>query len=799
MTVQQPSRRFLGRIIGEIDKPNLLRLALLWLTLVSVAGGLVAVVEDLPVAVVLAVVTFGTLTGWLLGRARLAGWKSALAALGIGLTGLLLTIGRIGLPLWRFLFSVWPPLLQTPRCTIWPPLKPILPCQAPDFAPLFAAWQDLVESLSTLISRLGSWFQIIHSGARVIDPLVTLLLWGLAFWLVVAWAAWWIRRRGAIAVGLLPATALLGYNVYYTNFTRGILWLALTGGGWLLLQAAESYLKAQRRWQEHRLDRYEIEPLLAGVVIFLAGGLALAGGLLPSFSIEKLSHSIQEIFQGEQDKNLAESLGLQQKPQIAGKGSGAGISLSESHVVGAGPHLSQKPVLYVSVDGYRPPPPEGLDYPGAEEPEVRYYWRAQTYDHYSGLAWTTSPVRISELAADEPLYPDLTTLPENYRQVRQHVERPLEGGGPVFAAGELLSADQPSLVSWRSGDDLIGAETDAEAYTAISRTQYVSEEQLRAAGSDYPESLRRYLELPERLPARVRDLALDLTVQQHNAYDRAVAIETYLRQFPYSLDVPAPPFDRDVADYFLFDLKKGYCDYYATSMVVLARAAGLPARLVIGYVSGSYDYDNDRFVVVEADSHAWVEIYFPGLGWVEFEPTASEPTLPRRDETTGNASSASFPTPTGGTTSWAAALDWHNLRLPISILGIILAGLAGWLLVWRSSLFESWQLYLRPGDQAVKTIFHRLYRRGRAWGIPADAARTPHEFASALLTRLEQRPARKHSTPPVLAAVRADLGWLTALYTRLLFSPFLPSRSEHHQAVRAWGRLRQALFRLRRG
>ena len=89
---------------------------------------------------------------------------------------------------------------------------------------------------------------------------------------------------------------------------------------------------------------------------------------------------------------------------------------------------------------------------------------------------------------------------------------------------------------------------------------------------DYPQQIRQYyLQLPDDLPARVRNLAFEITVNQTNPYDQAAAIETYLRQYPYTLDVPAPPAGRDQADFFLFDLQQGYCDYYATTMVVLAR------------------------------------------------------------------------------------------------------------------------------------------------------------------------------------------------------------------------------------
>jgi transglutaminase-like putative cysteine protease len=118
-----------------------------------------------------------------------------------------------------------------------------------------------------------------------------------------------------------------------------------------------------------------------------------------------------------------------------------------------------------------------------------------------------------------------------------------------------------------------------------------------------------------------------LTSAEPTPYDRARAIEQYLRTFPYSLDVPHPPPDQDLVDYFLNDLRKGYCDYYASAMVVLARAAGIPARLAIGYANGTYDLNSRRFLVTEADAHSWVEVFFPNIGWVAFEPTAGRPAL----------------------------------------------------------------------------------------------------------------------------------------------------------------------------
>jgi len=139
------------------------------------------------------------------------------------------------------------------------------------------------------------------------------------------------------------------------------------------------------------------------------------------------------------------------------------------------------------------------------------------------------------------------------------------------------------------------------------------------------EIYKKYLQLPENLPQRVKDLSASLVASETNDYDKAKAIEQYLAsKYPYNLDVRSTPRNRDFVDYFLFDLKEGYCSYYASAMTVLARCAGLPARYVEGYMLPPEPVKDDRttYVVSNMQAHAWVEIYFEGYGWLPFEPTA---------------------------------------------------------------------------------------------------------------------------------------------------------------------------------
>jgi transglutaminase-like putative cysteine protease len=779
--------RFIHWVIRSIGASTLLRLLLLFMILFCVERGLIAIVDQIRPEWLSQTVFYGILVGWLVGRSKVSGWLSSLVVIGFGLSWLTLSVGRMSIPL-DGLIATFPALLKQAIYRL-----------PPDLEPFQDVWAMFMQSLAGLAGRLILWIHSLGSSTTIFDPGITNLIWGLALWLVSTWAAWWVRRKAALLVGLLPGTILLVYNIYYTNSRLGIIWLVLTGGGWILFQALESYLKAQRHWQERGMDQAEIEPAVVGTVILLAGALMLAGNLLPSLSIQKISASVQHIFQSRQETNLAESLGLQQTPLFVPYQESNAGGLSTFHAIGPGPQLSQEVVLFVTVEGYVPPPSLPFIYGNVVRSEIRYYWRSQTYDVYTGHIWIANPAWIQDMPANSPYHPDLVILPDNYQLVRQTVERLQPMNTAIFVTGDLLSVDRPSTAAWRASGDLVDARTDEDMYVANSRVQSVTVDQLRLSGNDYPDSIRNYLYLPDELPERVRNLAVQLARDQPTPYDKVMAIQNYLRQFPYSLKVPGAPADRDVADYFLFDLQKGYCDYFATTMVVLLRSVGIPARLVTGFSSGTYDDHNHRFMVVQADAHSWVEVYFPGNGWVEFEPTSNVSPFYHPGESVDQARPAlGIPKPVPPAGSWVARVNWMLFRQPARTLGFVLAGFAILLLLWFFLPFESWFLYLRPTDKAIMTIQQRLYRQGRSWGVAPDAARTPHEFAQALSAMFE-RSARKQPLAPVIVSLKSDVNWLTDVYTRLLFSPHPPTQQEHFHAVNNWARIRRGLRKIRHG
>ncbi len=169
-----------------------------------------------------------------------------------------------------------------------------------------------------------------------------------------------------------------------------------------------------------------------------------------------------------------------------------------------------------------------------------------------------------------------------------------------------------------------------EAYQVRAALDTATVAQLRGAGTDYPPWIReRYLQLPPEITDRTRRLAQEIAAGLETPYDVATALTTYLRRrIRYKETVPALPRGREAVDWFLFDLREGFCSYYATAEVVLLRAAGVPARLAVGYVRGE-PVEEGVYRVRQRDRHAWPEVYFPGVGWILFEPTTTQPPIRR--------------------------------------------------------------------------------------------------------------------------------------------------------------------------
>jgi hypothetical protein len=165
-------------------------------------------------------------------------------------------------------------------------------------------------------------------------------------------------------------------------------------------------------------------------------------------------------------------------------------------------------------------------------------------------------------------------------------------------------------------------------YEAVSAVPAVPPDLLRASGTDYPDDLReRYLQLPH-VDARIPALAKQIVGRATNPYDQARAVESYLRShYSYTLDLSNNSPSDPLAN-FLFQRRAGHCEYFATAMTVMMRTLGVPARYINGFLPGEYNSVGGDYIIRASDAHSWVEIFFPGYGWLTFDPTPSSDEKP---------------------------------------------------------------------------------------------------------------------------------------------------------------------------
>lgn len=166
--------------------------------------------------------------------------------------------------------------------------------------------------------------------------------------------------------------------------------------------------------------------------------------------------------------------------------------------------------------------------------------------------------------------------------------------------------------------NIMGIDRNSEEFINVTGPAVM----LQNFGDSINKFYEKYTQLPDSITPRVRQLAQDLTRDKNNSYDKAKAVEEYLsKNYPYTLKPGTPPRKKDFVDYFLFEGKKGYCTYYASAMTVLLRCVDIPARYVEGYMLPPTN-KNGVFEVTNQQAHAWVEVYFEGMGWIPFEPTS---------------------------------------------------------------------------------------------------------------------------------------------------------------------------------
>lgn len=261
------------------------------------------------------------------------------------------------------------------------------------------------------------------------------------------------------------------------------------------------------------------------------------------------------------------------------------------------------------------------------------FWRGQTFDSWDGRRWTmsaTKPTVIEGLGGviDVPRVRDAPTGGDELVQT-YYIERP--GPNLIFGA---YSVDRVHFADRRlfqlpDGTLRTAVRLDAgSAYTVVSRRLPLTASVLRIAPdpSTAPSGVRARYAQPPVATERVRRLAADVTATASSTYDKVRALEAWLAaNTEYSLDIPRLAAGADAVDTFLFEDRIGFCEQIGTSLVVMLRSLGIPARLVAGYAPGQRNPFTGLYEVKASDAHAWAEVYFPGIGWQAFDPTANVP------------------------------------------------------------------------------------------------------------------------------------------------------------------------------
>ncbi|MDK2744396.1 MAG: DUF3488 and transglutaminase-like domain-containing protein [Nitrospira sp. BO4] len=261
----------------------------------------------------------------------------------------------------------------------------------------------------------------------------------------------------------------------------------------------------------------------------------------------------------------------------------------------------------------------------------RLYVRGVAFDRYDGQRWTNKlnyrRNLNEEVAGTFVVRGSRSSLPSRFGEVihqkilLEPLDTPVLFGAPFI---ESVNGRFPTVQS-----DLIGSvylpfpSSSRIEYTVVSRSNPVLPVDLGSEPGQYSESFaRHFLQLPT-YSERIGALARDITQTQRSLYEKTAAIQTYLtHNYRYSLDAPLAEQDQPLEE-FLFSRKTGYCEHYATAMVIMLRTMGIPARLVTGFLATEWNEYGNYYLVRQQDAHAWVEVHLPHSGWIMMDPTPS--------------------------------------------------------------------------------------------------------------------------------------------------------------------------------
>lgn len=660
--------------------------------------------------------------------------------------------------------------------------------------PLASAVAESAGLFQDLFFRLESWFQAAFAFQVSRDNVVflfwmTMAAWGMGF--TAAWAAF--RLRNAY-LAVAPGTLAIAVNITYIGPDWPPFAIFLIAALALTVHTRLASLEA--RWEDTRTDySEELGPTVLIASALLITGVVFLALILPRAGGNPLAEAFWT-YMGDGWGNV--EAGIQRVFGGVTNPSGSTLAGRETMALTGPEPFSRKETLII-------------------ESTVPSYWRGQTFDTYTGQGWRSTMRLLEGRRANEPLTDSLNL--KSRLASRSNIEILESNSAVLFAPGDALRLNRPYQVQVVERDVAIDDYASIRAtrrvgqrlvYSVDSTLAAATTQQLRTAPTTYPAWTKRYIELPQ-LPPRVLEFAARLADTGDSAIDRARAAEFFMRRFPFAQDTEPLPPDRDATDYFLFDLRRGHSTLIASTMAVLVRAMGIPARVAAGYAQGVFDPVTQRFIVNPTDAHTWVEVYFPTYGWVLFEPSGF-----RAPEVRGGAADGAEG---GGAINPDAAdlsmvdefldeldeLDSANFQplepsdelnpvrnfltnLGGAILALIIVGAT---LVVLAALFLLGSI-VRDLLQSPRAAVGRRYERMVKWalraGYNAPHGFTPAEFGRQLAAELFPIPA---SAPPTHLPTPPEV--VTETYVRATYGRRQISRSERRMVDKAWRRIRVRL------
>jgi len=486
----------------------------------------------------------------------------------------------------------------------------------------------LLEEFEVLFGRLWTGVRELLANRPVEDPLFFIAYISLPYWLVGAYSGYQTTRHANALTSLLPGAALM--FLIYLNHTAATDYNWLFGAYFftaLLLISRLKHLADRRAWMRARVqipnessfDINNVTIISAALLVALAWMIPYT--IPPNAQAKEAWREVTNKWFPQDDEQVFASINEERPPKPA--------EAPIQRELALGAQTSQS--AFVTFLVYAP---------AAAQEVPRLYWRGYVYDIFEDGRWKSSaPERFAFEPQDgEFEIPDW----EQRKNLSFTFDVYIKGQNIIYTPPQPLWVNRNASIlhSATSTEDnvmdvmIVQAVPPLETgdvYRVNALLANPTRIELQEAGQEYPAWVTdHYLQLPENFSPRIQALAREITEGYETPYDKAAAITEYLRtEIEYAPAITFPEETVDPLEYFLFENKKGFCNYYASAEVLMLRSIGIPARLAVGYAQGEVSLQNTLYTVRERDLHAWPEVYFPTYGWVEFEPTGNQNPLDR--------------------------------------------------------------------------------------------------------------------------------------------------------------------------